>query len=534
MPNTALLMHARRACRAMRALPLILVLTAFGAMPSLASAATPQDVCDPHQPDWAMETFGLALPTPGPIDVGTFPKAVIEANYADEFRMVSLLARGAFPAVQAYWDGIEADNELAARMRKSMDALWAINGRGLYLLNQVEAWRRAMPGSEAAQLVQAYALLDAGGQARGSAYANKVRPERMRLKSSRYELARPILANLMRLGSHYAGLAPIIALHMRFANGESNEAWNEAFQVVSTSPNEPWLYAQLSTFARPEWSRQLSQARLAQLRAVMAGSQLDQAHRQDWESQVLSFDADPDKDPQPGAPRAYWKKRIAVLPSVFNLAQLMEFENRVSNWPEVIAVSDQILKKQRLLPRVWILRGLAHKELGEQQQAYEDLLTASMLGDAWALATLSFSHVRGGYGLKPGDHQAMYELCKLGAAMGNPAGANCMGAAHSEGFAGVRRDDREALRWHLLGARGNVRNSAHDVAVLLPRVVREKPEVVHTAAGFWVRAAVDEGHTFAKNKLAQHPEWQEACGTADLGKGGRLLEWVLWMLSVVF
>ena len=120
--------------------------------------------------------------------------------------------------------------------------------------------------------------------------------------------------------------------------------------------------------------------------------------------------------------------------------------------------------------------------------------------------------------------------------MGNPAGANCLGAAHSEGFAGVRRDDREALRWHLLGARGNVRNSAHDVAVLLPRVVGAKsPEAAQAAAGFWIRAAADEGHMFAKNKLAQHPEWQEkSCTPEDAGRGGRWAQMVYWVLSVLF
>ena len=120
--------------RSSRLVGLLLTSALFVSTPARAAAA-----CDADQPDWAMETVGLVLPTPGPVDASTLPQPVIEATYVGEFRMVSLLARGAFPQVQAYWDAIEAEPTLAKQTGEADGALWALHHRGLYLLNQIEA-----------------------------------------------------------------------------------------------------------------------------------------------------------------------------------------------------------------------------------------------------------------------------------------------------------------------------------------------------------------------------------------------------------
>ena len=92
-----------------------------------------------------------------------------------------------------------------------------------------------------------------------------------------------------------------------------------------------------------------------------------------------------------------------------------------------------------------------------------------------------------------------------------------MGSAHTEGFAGVPRSEGQALAWHLLGARGGQMASAHDLVVLLPRVVTDpaRRADIELASAHWIRKAASHEHAAAQSRLAARPDWGLLCLPGD-------------------
>lgn len=115
------------------------------------------------------------------------------------------------------------------------------------------------------------------------------------------------------------------------------------------------------------------------------------------------------------------------------------------------------------------------------------------------------SHIQGSLGRTAKDFTGMYEYCKLGAALGLPAAANCMASAHVEGFAGVPVDEAQAGSWYLQAARGGYANAQHDLAVKLPALVPGSAQAKQ-AAYFWLSQAASQGQPFAQTKLAAQPK----------------------------
>jgi hypothetical protein len=199
----------------------------------------------------------------------------------------------------------------------------------------------------------------------------------------------------------------------------------------------------------------------------------------------------------------------------------------------MVEIADNVLVLHPHHRRAFELKSYGLREMGHSREAYQASFEAMLVGSDWGMSQIFEAYTRGGLGLPHKDFEAMYAHCKLGAYLGLASGANCMGAAHTDGFAGVKRDDKRALAWHFLGARGGHANSTHDVAVLMPRVLKN-PAIakdIDMAAGHWMRAAANVNHTAAKNKLLARPDWGTTCVPTN-EKGW--VEWVYRILQTVF
>ena len=119
------------------------------------------------------------------------------------------------------------------------------------------------------------------------------------------------------------------------------------------------------------------------------------------------------------------------------------------------------------------------------------MVSAAVVGNDGAMSSIVYVYVKGTLGRKQQAFEARYEYCKFGAALGLPSAANCMASSYTDGFGGVKRDDLQAVRWHLLAARGGEINSMHDLDVLLPKVGAGSD--AQLAAQFWMRKAAAGG-----------------------------------------
>ena len=221
----------------------------------------------------------------------------------------------------------------------------------------------------------------------------------------------------------------------------------------------------------------------------------------------------PQRISNPAQVRPYWEARVARAPTVSNLADWLEAEYALKNWPLVLEITARIHRLSPSHPRAWEVRAWALKQMDEPEAAYEAAVASATVGNDGSMNLIIQGYVRGGLKRPLRDFNALLAHCQIGSALALPSAANCMGSAYSEGFGGTRTDLRTSLAWHLLGARGGVANSAHDVAVLLPKVVRD-PALradVQAAAGYWLQVAARTGHQQARNKLADQPGLGEVC-----------------------
>jgi hypothetical protein len=488
--------------------------------------------------DWAREDFELTLPTPEPLNLNRVPRALVEEHYVGNVRLVSLLARSDFQTLQAEWDAVDRIADESKRFEKTMGMLKAVEGRGLYLHYQAQAWRRHHPQSAAAQLTELAALLGAAGKARGFKFASETGAEQWHLSRLRWNEARALAEPIAIKSDHHRSVVDSLATWMRFAHGESAEAWAGIERLMSRYPQLWWLYGDAQNFAFRQWSGEKSAARLDLVREKMTTAGVSAAFRGEWEANLQANNNPPRNFTAPGAEQQYWVQRAKASASVSNLVSWLEVEKKLTRWPKVVELSDRVLAIDRHHAYAWQMRGYALSVLGDQDGARESMMHAAVLGNNWALGQLVYAHFRGGYGVKPGDHAALLDLCRLGAAMGNAAGVNCIGAAFTDGFGNHRRDQREALRWHLWAARADERNSSHDVAILLPRLVQGRSEEVGVAAEFWLRDAARQEHTLAINKLKAMPDTTKGCfDTAAMGQASDPTAWwwsvLQWLAQIL-
>ena len=106
--------------------------------------------CDRGDRDWERESFGLSLPVPAPLDLRLLPASLVKTHWVGPQQMVADLVQGDFAKVAAQWDAIAAIQNPTDQMRAVDRHLDALQNRGLYLLNQAQAWHSREPKSPAA------------------------------------------------------------------------------------------------------------------------------------------------------------------------------------------------------------------------------------------------------------------------------------------------------------------------------------------------------------------------------------------------
>jgi len=475
--------------------------------------------CDDGLRDWEQVTFGVALPEPAPLDLSRLPVSLIEPHYNGPFRMVAQLTRGDFAGVQAYWQSIAAMTDPSEQMRAVVRAHDALAGRGLAVLHQAQAWQAREPDSPAAQLMLAAAFAHAGHEVKGQNWDPKTAFARYSRLVGRMQAAAQWLDPLLDRNDIYGLAARELNLGVRHEQGPVgfDRAWNQYLSLIDFAPHYEWLYLRAVDHARPRHSQGDAPSRLKQLQDLADAKGLAEMHRTTLRQTIDALDHPPDKIPNPQAWRPYWEARIAAAPTVKNLVGWMYAEYAVSNWQGILDITARIFEQHPHHRYAWEYRSWALQQLGRLPESYEATIVALTLGSDWAMNRVVRGFTRGEMGLTLGDHEALLAHCQLGAVMALASAANCLGSSHTDGFAGVEKDNRAALAWHFIGARGGHFNSQHDVAVLLPKVVTapEWAKDVEHAAGHWLRRASAQDHQAARNKLEARPDWGRVCTPAE-------------------
>ena len=471
--------------------------------------------CDKGDRDWEQETFGVTLPAPPPVDLARLPTRLIERHYVGPYRMAALLARGDFAGVQAHWDSIEALGDRTEQMRAVVRSLDVLQGRGMTLLHQTQAWRTRHPESAAAQLMLAAAWTHAAYEVHWDRYVPERAGGYFHRPHFRARQALPLVDALMAQGGFYALAAREVDLPARslLGDAERDTAWKRYLALMDYTPHYEWLYLRAANHASSPQDPVLREQRFQQLLALAVQKQLPQPHRSALEHTLEEYVKGTGRDPNPQTWRPYWDARVKVAPTLVNLVGWLDAEYRAANWPAVVALADRALllhpHHQRALERkAWALR-----QLDRQREAFDTAFSAMVVGSDWAANQIIQAHVQGGLGAPVRDFDALYAHCTLGAALGLASAANCIGSAYTDGFGGVQRNDAQALAWHLIGARGGHASSAHDVVVLLPRVITQpdKRADIDLASAHWIRRAAAHDHAPSQAKLDARQDWGLLC-----------------------
>lgn len=469
--------------------------------------------CERLDKDWGLVTFGLELPSPGPVKSGALPTDIVQRYAKGAARLAPLLVAGDFSAAQAHWDQIA---QLAVREQQTKaltGSLFSLDGRGLMLLDKAQAWVARQPQSPAAQLTLAAAYVEAATEARGRNAIRDTRPTQLQHMHTRFQLADPLIEALLPRKDIYGVGARYLLATRGLLDGSSTVGWSALMEVIAYAPRDENLYQIAAGFAHPRWSGGTSPMRWRALTALAHQHRLPEPHMTALKQELDTIDRPPERIANPQAVRPYWEARVSAAPTLHNLVDWMEAEYRLTNWPLLLDITQRIHTLYPQHRRAWEIRSWALKQMDRPHEAYQAAMAAATVGSDWAMSEVIQSYVRGGMGRPLKDFAGLYAHCQMAGALALPSGANCLGSSHTEGFGGAPIDHREALRWHLLAARGGHNNSAHDVAVLLPRSVTDaaRRADVDAAAGYWLQAAARKGHQIASNKLAARPGWGLSC-----------------------
>lgn len=497
----------------MRRRQTVLAVLAFaGCLGILSGCGNATADCPPEaSADLVAESAGIALPQPLPLDLSRIDVEAVGTHYEGPVRFLSDVLRGDWAQARAYWARLAAIEDPSERMRQVYRLKFMLQRRGMYFHHAAQAWLRAEPDSPAARLLLGVAWADAAVNARGGSYSSQVAPAQMAIFEQRFEKARPHLEAIAGRNDVHASLAHAFLQVPYFYLGESDKGWATIEALVVQAPQYGWLYFWAADYAKPKWAGARGPQRLRQLEELASRHGLNAADRKVLDQDIGYVQADLDHQPNPQAWRPYWEKRNAEAPHLYNLLQWLGHEHSVRNWPVVERLATQALALNPHQTYSLYLRHQARKEMGRGGEALRDAVAAAVLGDDDAMQTVINAHLQGTMGVAPGDHQGLIAYCRMGAAFGLPAAANCIGSMYVDGAAGLPRDTTQGVAWHLLAARGGHDNSQHDVGVLLPRVAPGQP--AQDLAGFWMREAARQGHQYARHKLgprAARPECEAA------------------------
>lgn len=472
---------------------------------ALAGCTEVWQSCEPGPVgDPGLEDVGLSAPKPLPMDLARIDVPAVAAHYAGPTRFVAAVLQQDYAGARRYLDEIDAMADASERMREVYRLKFALESRGMYLLSAAQQWLSAEPQSPQARLLLGMSLANGARQARGGQYSSKTPPVQMARFRQRFEQARTQLEPLARGTGATAALAHAALELPYFFAGESENGWRGIEALIEQAPQYGWLYFWATEYATPKWAGEAGPDRLQRLVDLAQRHRLNDLDRRVLDQEVDFVRRDMENNGNPQAWRPYWERRVAEAPHLRNIVLWLGHEQSVGNWPlvEQLATQAIALNPQQTFSFYW--RGVARKEMGRPAEAWSDTLAAAVLGSDSAMDNLVYAHLQGTLGAKPGDAEALLAYCKMGAAFGLPAAANCLASSYTDGFAGVARNDREAARWHLLAARGGNRNSQHDLGVLLPRV--QPGPAAQEAAHHWMREAARQEHAYALKKAAPEGE----------------------------
>lgn len=485
-----------RVCLLARTLGVALTIAAAVCGP--AAAATPNVPAR----DYAGEWLGLPTPTlqaPSRLtDTAPMPAALAQtrvelarAFFAGDFATID---RALTAAHAQYVQGATARDESERLPLLIVDA-------GLAGAERCEQWTKAMPGSYAAFRLCGRLWQRGAWMARTEQTVDKITATQLALMRDRAQRSSRLLQQALTLDAK-----PVQALTMladnQFLLRQKAEAQATLERVMTMMPRHADAYEVAARYARPEWG--------GTLQAVAAVVQ--RAKRADVDADRIAYIEDhsvarPWVTPTPGAEKLYWEKAIAERATYQRLEDFAMYYARLSNWRDALPVLDRSIREHPHVAGSYYWRARSREELGDGRAALPDYRLAAAMGSEPAIQRLIQAHIQGALGLPARNLAALTELCRYAAALGSPAGGNCLGSSLWDGsLPGLPKDAAQALAWHALAARGGSANSQHDLGWLLmsQRAPSNLDAATAKAAGvFWLQRAAEQQHGFAIRKLQE-------------------------------
>lgn len=482
--------------RAGRTLGLALVVA--GAMYGHAAAATP----DVPPRDFAAELLGLPTPTqqaPDRLgDTAPMPAALAQTRV----ELARAFFAGDFATVDRTLAAAHAQYAQGASPRDESERLpLLIVDAGLAGAERCEQWMKAMPRSYAAFRLCGKLWQRGAWMARTEQAADKITDTQFALMRDRARRSSRLLQQALTLDAR-----PVQALAMladnQFLLRQKVEAQATLERVMAMMPRHADAYEVAARYARPEWG--------GTPQAVAAVVQ--RAKRADVDADRIAYIEDhsvvrPWVTPTPGAEKLYWEKVIAERATYQRLEDFAMYHARLSNWRDALPVLDRSIREHPHVAASYYWRARSREELGDGRAALPDYRLAAAMGSEPAIQRMIQAHIQGALGLPARNLAALLELCRYAAALGSPAGANCLGSSLWDGsLPGLPKDAAQALAWHAFGARGGSANSQHDLGWLLmsQRGPAGLDAATAKAAGiFWLQRAAEQQHGFAIRKLQE-------------------------------
>lgn len=455
--------------------------------------------------DWGIQDAGLPTPKPDALDLKILDAKTTGPFFSEQVKFRAAVVRGDYAEAQGFWDRLNAEPDTSSRMRQLRAMHFAIDGKGLYFLSYAQAWLNAQPSSTAAKTFLGLVYSDAANTARGGQYTGQTSRNAMIIFRQRFSKARDILEPLLAQKDVYGWSANASLSLGYFYQGIDEKAWQAQEELIKAAPGYGFSYFWAAAYTESIWAKpEIANRRAERLRALSASGSLSPTERLVLAQELNYRLRGLARSGNPQDARPYWTQRNKEASHLFNTLGWLMYERSVENWPEVIRLADLAIAANPLQTYSYAQRAIANKAMARVDTVFKDTLVAAILGNDSAMSDLIQGHVRGTLGFAPGNFHQMHAYCNMGATFGMPAAANCMGSAFTEGFAGVKRDDRSAASWHFLAARGGISNSQHDIGVILPRV--SKLTETQNISQYWMREAARQQHAYAMQKATKEPE----------------------------
>jgi tetratricopeptide (TPR) repeat protein len=479
-----------------------LIARTLGLAMAVASAGCGRtDAAGAPSRDFAAETLGLPTPTllpprglqdaaPMPAPLAQTRVDLARAFFAGDFATID---RALTAAHAQYTQGGSARDESERLPLLIVDA-------GTAGAERCDQWLKSMPRSYVAFRLCGRLWQRGAWMARTEQTADKITASQFALMKDRLQRSNRLLQQALALDAK-----PVQALTMladnQFLLKEKVEAQATLERAMVMMPRHADAYEVTARYARPEWGSSDKAVAAVVLRARRAGVEPDRITYIEDHSV-----ARPWVTPTPGAEKLYWEKVIAERATYQRLEDFAMYYTRLSNWRDALPVLERAIREHSHVAASYYWRARSHEELGDGRAALPDYRLAAAMGNEHAIQRLIQAHIQGALGLPGRNLAALAELCRYAAALGSPAGGNCLGSSHWDGsLPGLPKDPSLALAWHAFAARGGSANSQHDLGWLLmsQRWPSLDAATAKAAGIFWLQRAAEQEHGFAIRKLQE-------------------------------